>query len=31
MTHRMTVETLVNKLKWVADRMTVIRDGSKVF
>lgn len=30
-TRKMTVETLVEKLKWVADRMAIIRDGTKVF
>jgi hypothetical protein len=30
-TEKMTVETLVKKLKRVADRMTVIRDGTRVF
>lgn len=28
-TKKMTVETLVKKLTWVADRMTVIRDASR--
>lgn len=30
-TKKMTVETLIKKLKWVADRMTVIRDGTRIF
>ena len=30
-TEEMPVEKLVNKLKWVADRMSIIRDGSRVF
>lgn len=30
-TKEMTVETLVSKLKWVADRMSIIRDGTRVF
>lgn len=30
-TKKMTVDDLVKKLQWVADRMTVIRDVSKVF
>lgn len=29
-TTKMTVETLVSKLKWVADRMVTIKDGSRV-
>ena len=28
-TKKMTVETLVKKLKWVADRMSVIKDGTR--
>ena len=28
-TEKMTVETLVKKLKWVADRMSVIKDGTR--
>ena len=28
-TRKMTVETLVKKLKWVADRMSVIKDGTR--
>jgi hypothetical protein len=30
-TKKMTVNDLVKKLQWVADRMTIIRDGSRVF
>ena len=30
-TRKMTVHELVSKLQWVADRMTIIRDGSRVF
>lgn len=30
-TRKMTVDDLVKKLKWIADRMTVIRDATKVF
>ena len=30
-TKKMTVNDLVKKLQWVADRMTIIRDGSRAF
>lgn len=30
-TKQMSVETLVAKLKWIADRMAMIKDGTKVF
>ncbi len=29
-TRKMTVYELVAKLQWVADRMTIVRDGSRV-
>lgn len=29
-TKKMTVETLVSKLKWVADRMALIKDGTRI-
>ncbi|GLS25506.1 hypothetical protein [Marinibactrum halimedae] len=29
-TEKMTVEILVSKLKWVADKMTIIKDGTRV-
>lgn len=29
-TQKMTVETLVSKLRWVADRMTIIKDGTRI-
>lgn len=29
-TRKITVDTLVKRLKWVADRMSVIKDGKRV-